>query len=185
MKHRMAWLVVVLMLVSPLARADEEVPPTDYYKITGDQKHIFVMLAPKGRYSEKSKLLRKKYHYSGLYRNDGSALSLWTVDWYAFSVYVSSDGSHLVRMGSWPKIMPNGDANLDQLAFSFYENGRLKRHYMISDLMTNAAVVEASDSHFNWIKDLTFSDESGQLTAETLDRHRYIFDVKTGEPLKQ
>jgi hypothetical protein len=30
-----------------------------------------------------------------LYRNDGSTTPLWTVDWYAHSVLLPSDGIHL------------------------------------------------------------------------------------------
>ena len=182
-KNHAAWIVIASMLVSSVVRADQEIPPTDYYKITRDQKHIFVMLAPKGKSSEKNKTLRKQYNQSGLYPNNGSGRPLWMVDWYAFSIYASSDGTHLVRMGSWPRVI-GGEANLEQLAFSFYENGKLIRHYMISDLVTNPAVLEVSDEHFNWIKDLTFDDESGQLKVLTLDAHPYTFEVKTGEMLK-
>jgi hypothetical protein len=84
----------------------------DYKEVSLNGQYVFVMLGilptpaddPAWRYEEprvrKDAEIRRVYPQSGLYRNDGSAAPLWTVDWYAFKVFVASDGVHLVRLGN-------------------------------------------------------------------------------------
>lgn len=45
--------------------------------------------------------IRKTYPKSGLYKNDGSTLPVWTVEWFAQEVEPLSDGIHIVRCGPW------------------------------------------------------------------------------------
>jgi hypothetical protein len=52
---------------------------------------------------QKGREIRAKYPTSGLYKNDGSTKASWTIDWYAYSVLLPSDGIHLIRRGPWAK----------------------------------------------------------------------------------
>jgi len=148
----------------------------------GDGKYIFIMLADK-QYDNKLLVSSKgkEYPFSGLYRNDGSIIPIWTVDWYAYRVYISLDGSHLVRMGG-PPILQNYDKpDLKQLAIAFYLNGELTKEYLISDLIKYPERLHKSIFHFEWRLNVLFDDKLGQLTIDTYDGQQYVFDVKSGE----
>src|SRR5688500_3455468 len=99
--------VVAVLGFEGSARADKKGPPQTRKEVTADGKFVFVMLAPqtledelKSHGTEDAKnavtAIRNVYKKSGLYKNDGSAEPLWTVDWYA-PVTVLSDGEHLIR----------------------------------------------------------------------------------------
>lgn len=108
--------------------ADEPAMPSSYQKIVSNNKYIFIMLASEPLMSSAG----LRYHSSGLYKNNGSNRPIWTVDWYASTVYVSSDGKHLAKMGEWPSLNDKGIPDTQQLAVAFYENGELVKHYPIS-----------------------------------------------------
>src|SRR5262245_52042389 len=91
------------------SRADKKGPPQSHKEVTAGGKYVFVMLAPqpvedeiKSYGTEDAKntviAMRNVYKKSGLYKNDGSAEPLWTVDWYGAAT-VLSDGVHLIRWG--------------------------------------------------------------------------------------
>src|SRR4051812_2120811 len=91
------------------ARADSPAPPFSYKKNAPGDKFAFVMISPLpldvevSRWNEETvagiREIRRVYPRSGMYRNDGSAEPLWTVDWYAFGVELTADGVHLIRHG--------------------------------------------------------------------------------------
>ena len=96
-----------------------------YIERSTDGRFIFVMISPLSAEREAAywgneewaaeiQPLRRKYTFSGLYRNNGSIEPLWTVDWYASSVIVASDGSHLIRL----------DGVYDLPEFTFFSEGR-------------------------------------------------------------
>ena len=113
------------------------------------------------------------YTLSGLYRDDGSAEPLWTVNWYAHGVEVASDGVHLVRHGPFA-------ASTDQEALSFFADGRLLRTYLIRELVDNPLLLKRTASHFFWQKDGRFEDPRLEYTLTTHDGNRFVFDVRTG-----
>jgi hypothetical protein len=124
----------------------------------------------------KDEAIRSKYSQSGLYRNDDSTAPLWTVDWYAFSVEVSSDGHHLVKYGPWP-----GRFQYGEVALTFYLDGREVKSYNVSDLVTIPPLLPSSVSHYMWLDDSSFDDESGRLRVQTRSWDSYVFDVTTGD----
>ena len=107
--------------------ADTPARPHDFTRVTENKEYVFVMLAPDGRARHVSEI-RSIYKQSGLYKNDGSSTPLWTEDWYAFEVYPSSDGEHLIRMGPWA-------GSTHQLGLSFHKNGTEIKNYRIKDLV--------------------------------------------------
>jgi hypothetical protein len=162
-------------------------------------KYVFVMFAPPefemGRGESAQKIaerqqLRRTYAHSGMYRNDGSAEPLWTVDWYASGVVVSSDGSHLIRYGEWATTAaqdwstPSGQ-DLEQPAVSFYANGQLLRTYPAGELIDVPSWLPRSASHFEWLNKASLDDAGLEFSLTTLDGNRFVFDVPTGQIISE
>ena len=95
-------LFLLLMSSSP-AFADTPFEQRDYIIEVGDGQCVFVMLIQDGYYGYGSDVefqdeeIRAKYSQSGLYRVDDSNDALYTGNWYAFRVDITSDCKHLVR----------------------------------------------------------------------------------------
>lgn len=177
LKFIIVFQVIALALsFSMPALADTPAPPRDYTKVTETGEYVFVMLAPPEKWVRKDLELRKTYKESGLYRNDGSTTPLWTVHWYSFSVYPSSDGKHVVRMGPWA-------TSVEDLALAFYENGKPLKQYLIKDLIKNQLALRRTVSHFFWSSEKSFNDKEGTMLLKTTDGQTYLFSVKTGEIL--
>ena len=117
--------------------------------------------------------IRAKYQVSGLYRNDGSTTPLWTVDWYAHSVFVFSDGNHLVREGPW------ATSSSDE-ALTFFSSGKEIRSYKIKDLEDLPWLLPHTVSHFRWLKTADVNDSDRTLTVVTFLWDKYVFDAATG-----
>lgn len=175
--------LLAILLNAGYGYGDSVAWPSSYSTVSANGKYVFVMLAPVQ--SEKDGIalrledqkaaqgLRAKYHVSGLYTNDGSTTPLWTVDWYAYSVLVASDGVHLVREGPWAE-------NSFTEAFSFVENGREIRSYRVTDLLDTTLTLPHTVSHFQWEKSMRLDDSSQTLLVTTLNKDRYTFDMTTG-----
>ena len=174
-------LVEILQIIAAVfffyaqAFADTPMPPRDFKIVTENQEYVFVMLAPEGGATHDPEI-RKAYKQSGLYKNDGSTTPLWTVYWYAFLVFPSSDGEHLVRMGPWA-------SSINQLALSFYRKGKEIKKYRIKDLVHDESKLSRTVSHFFWRSELKYDDKNAVLFLKTRDNQAYRFSVKTGEIL--
>ena len=163
-----------LLISSSWALADKPAPPRDHTKITENGEYIFVMLRPEDQQAKEYSDLRKNYKVSGLYRNDGSSEPLWTVDWYAFGVIPDSDGRHLMRWGPWA-------SSTDQLALSFYEDGKEIKRYLVWELVCDETKLERSVSHFQWASGSNYDEAQGTLQLTTHDDRTYHFLLETGE----
>lgn len=196
----LSFAVVFFLLCLPASFADRPRSPISYKTETTNGKYVFVMHPDRNIF--KNKTLLKEYSQSGLYANDQHKTLLWPVDWYAFQVYVSSDGRHLVRMGNWPVGSPllpekkfdpseilrkvhhkeplgpsvNQEA-LSQLAIAFYDKGTLIKKYSIGDLIQRPAELPTSVSHFQWHKKISYDDKNGQIDLTTYDRQNFAFDL--------
>jgi len=181
--------------------ADSEIPPHTYRIVSKDKKYTFVMrqdsdartyqLCRKGQpclvSGEQIETLLV-YPKSGLYSNDAVPKPLWTVDWYAYQVYLSADGVHVARMGPWARLSPSktmlnqevAKEELAQLAVAFYENGVMIKEYSIADVIKEKSRLPQSISHFMWYTSVTFDDEQELLSITTTDNEKCTFDLKTG-----
>jgi hypothetical protein len=177
-------IVAFLILVPANAHGDTESGPTPYATTSADGKFIFVMFAP-GRVSNEevpvvegrrivSNISVSDYPASGLYTNNGSKTPLWTVNWYARSVIVPSDGIHLIRRGPWAK-------SLSDEAYSFYANGKEMRSYKISDLVDTSLFLKHSVSHFEWEETARIDEPHHELITAIYGTERFVFDYTTGE----
>lgn len=153
--------------------ADSPAPPRDFKKVTENKEYIFVMLAPY-EWGEHDSEIRELYKQSGLYRNDGSSTPLWTVDWYAFEVFPSSDGEHLIQMGPWA-------SSTNELALSFHKNGKQIKKYQIKNLVHDESKLMHTVSHFFWRSEVKYDDKNMVLFLKTTDNQTYKFSAKTGK----
>ena len=177
-------LLAVLMLVPVFVYGDSEAGPISYATASADGKYLFVMRAPGETQVDEiplvdserrvSKYIAATYPVSGLYLNDGSTTPLWTVDWYAFSVIVPSDGVHLIRRGPWAK-------HLADEALSFLAHGEILHSYKINDLVDTAAALPHTVSHFRWEESAKLNNENHTLELTTFSKERYTIDYTTGE----
>src|SRR5262245_22152645 len=191
MSVRCLWLFAFVALAanSPV-QADSPSPPRSYKEVAPGGKYVFVMIAPgtveddvrpwNEETAARIREVRSVYSRSGMYRNDGSAEPIWTVDWYTHGVHLTPDGVHLIRPGPWAWLGDDKMPDLDVEAVSFFANGRLLRTYRVRELVDAPGRFERSVSHYRWQQDGRVSGES-EYTITTLDGNRFVFDVRTGE----
>jgi hypothetical protein len=117
------------------------------------------------------------YPSSGLYPDNDSTTPIWSIDWYARSVILSSDGRYLIRRGPWA-------STPDNLAIAFYDRGKLLQAYSVSDLVRNPSGLPHSVSHFKWQKEGYLDYEKGILHLTTLGYEIYEFDITTGQQVR-
>jgi hypothetical protein len=177
-------LAVVLSLPS-MVWADSARAPYDYVTEVGGGKYQFVMLANQGDslfdpgvpddvgIIDTDQEIRKFYQHSGLYLS-GQITPLWTLSWYAFTVFPASDGDHLVRLGPWA-------SSTEQLALSFYSRGVEIKRYLIQDLVKDQSMLQNTVSHFFWKTEDRYDDVAQFFYLKTVDGRRYKFSILTGE----
>lgn len=110
---------------------------------------------------------------------------IWKTDgWYAYTVFLSYNGSDLVRIGNWPA---GSVPSADHLAIAFYHDGVLVKSYSTADLIKDASKVEPSVSHYDFARpdSLKLVDLGGQPVVEgfqltTVDGVEYLFGVANG-----
>jgi hypothetical protein len=187
MRYIIKFCLFLSVILTPLlAYGDTVAPPYSYAIPSSDGKFVFVMLSPieaerDGLYlsdedRQESQRLRAKYRSSGMYLNNGSVTPLWTVDWYAYTVFVASDGIHLVRRGTWAE-------TLSDEAITFFANGKELRSYKVGDLVDTRFLLPNTVAQIMWVDNINLDDEKGTLTVTTLSKEKYVFDYRTGEIL--
>lgn len=169
-----AVIALTLCLSSP-AQADEERTPTAHVTAADYGRYFFAMIPdPSGQFDHAKG--------SGIcyeVRQDGSFVERWrTAGWYAFSVYLSFNGRHLVRIGNWPR----GHApSKDHLAIAFYDGGKQLATYSTLDVIRDPSRVQPSVSHYSFRKRVIGFDTTGtRFAIEMIDGVTWTFDVTTG-----
>jgi hypothetical protein len=198
---------VLFWLTGTWVHADSIARPSSYREKSPDEKLVFVMIPPETtledeleRYNDgpgrarkdEIRSIRTKYTKSGLYRNDGSVEPLWTVDagWYRSSVFVPSDGIHLIASGGWAtranqRVPVVTKDDLKQVAFSIYARGKLVHEVTIADFVDRPEHLQCSVSHFFWCEESRLNDKNGHLVVTTLDDNYVVFDFKSGKVLSK
>ena len=180
-------VLLFILGLSSAVRADSPAPPRTYTVETEDGRYVFVMLTSlppdfENRFFtegfvEEMQETRRRYRQSGLYRTDDPTTPLWTVDWYAHSVLVFSDGVHLVRPGPWASSAQNEGV-------SFFANGELLETYTIEDLVAAPWAMPRSVSHFTWRDETSIDDAALTYHIRTLHGEEIDFDVRTGKIIR-
>ena len=170
--RRVYWLALTLVFFLPaIVYGDTEREPYTYTRLSPNGQYLFVMLAPGTESAGEI-----PYTVSGLYFNDTSTTPLWTVDWWANSVDVLSDGVHLVRWDWWA-------SDTSDEALAFFANGKMLRSYRINDLLDTTLGLHKSVSDFIWMKEEgpAFDLNDHTLTVATGNDEKFTFDYTTGE----
>ncbi|MEM7533162.1 MAG: hypothetical protein AAF639_13360 [Chloroflexota bacterium] len=175
-------LTLLLFVVYPVL-ADSILRPVDYVKDVGDGQFVLVMLSKNkraywGDLRGRNKKIRAKYRGSGLYEADNPNEAIWTVNWFARSVDVLSDGKYMTRWGPWP-----GHGNYSELALAFYENGEQLSAYCVDNLVAEPIKLPHSASHYSWRDIIEYDDAAKQLFLRTLNGEEYWFDIITGKSI--
>lgn len=182
---RLFFIFLWLHFMSAVAQAYKPAPPRSHITPSPDGRFVFVMLSPEsldrelGHWNEETqaqiRAIRDRWPRSGMYRNDGSTLPLWSVDWFAYSVDVPSDGDHVVRYTS------GGYGWTGAPALAFYRRGELLRSYKIADLVTFPALID----HGSWLAETHLSDDAHTVAVRTETEERYVFNFQTGDPVSR
>ena len=158
--------------------ADELVLPYSYIVASDSRFFYFKMIVD--RPNEPSSYFGGDGFFGEAYSisSTGEDSLLWrTEGWYSFKVYLSNNGKYLVRTGLWPG-QPIKTADL---AFAFYENGKLIKSYSTVDLIKNKEEVEYSVSHYEFKRKVEFDSFTNQLKLYTTDNYVYTFSIFTGD----
>lgn len=179
--------------------ADQEGGGFAYKAYTADQKHVFVMLNQANRLQPAYK--DDLYPESGMYLNDGSVISLWTVDW-SGRVYLPNGGKFVVRRGPWARY----SGRYNEEALTFFYRDQLLRSYRSKDLVDFPWLLSHTASHYTWsppecatrpgFEDgsvvsvggneypnntfVRFDDQKKTMEVETQLGDRLMFDLTTG-----
>lgn len=146
---------------------------------TPDGQHMFVMLGSRGfreaeLAGEEDNHVPAGYRFSGLYGLEDDTTPLYTVDWYAHRVDLSTDGRYAIRHGPWA-------SDTSDLACAFYDRGTLLAEYRVTDLVLFTLPWDHSVSHFQWRDESDFDAETNELSIRTKSWSSYRFDATNGE----
>jgi len=120
------------------------------------------------------------YKYPGLYKDDGSNIPEWTVDWYEDSArfFIVNNGRNLIRLRSTS--YENG------LALAFYDRGVLTKEYKVKELIRDVDNITGElDDCFGgtWAKN-TKVGKNNTILIETKNNEEYVFNTISGEILE-
>ena len=131
----MKYLVLAMMLLSIAAEgpyADSPRTPFPYVVTAGEGKVYFRMF-PRSRPGNPSDGFGVAYRV----RDNGSDEILWrTQGWYSTETFLSHDGYFLVAIGPWHG---GSQPRKEDLALSFYSDGKLIKQYSTADLVKDAS----------------------------------------------
>jgi hypothetical protein len=168
-------------LLVTIAKADVPAAPCSYSVDSPNHEYMFVMRAGQVRYEcqgydtarkKEAEEIKRKYTKSGLYRK-GTEEVMWTVNWYAFEVYVANDGQHIVRIGPW-------SSSVEDEAFSVIYRGDVVKTYFVKDLITSVDNLPHTASHFEWLRKAVIDDKSKSLVVSTEEGQEYVISLETG-----
>lgn len=182
-------VVAVLAILNATALlADSPATPIPYVKASPNGQFYFRMMPGKQEWDN-------RHAYGEMYEvSEGGDKLLWkTKGWYSFSVFVSDNGRHLVRMGLWS----SGDRpSQEDLAVAFYTDGKLVKSYSTKDLVSDPSKIERSVSHYEWYQVIIglhsragindpFGGEPDTFSLITLADETFSFDIASGKIISE
>ena len=182
------FLLLVIFFISSASPitvfADESPIPRDYLQYVGE-KYVFVMLSPyeqsawaADEYGDMyDESIRSIYNKSGLYVKGDSPVLVWTIDWYAYQVEISSNGKYLIE---WA-LLSYQYSDYDSIAFTLFENGQEVRKYAINEFVSSPFLLS---SPYEWKENSFIDNEKESLWIRTSTGEEYTIDLATGEIVK-
>ena len=157
MMNRMLILVASVLLLQPMAGADEETVNAPVVR-SSECGRFYARSMPDEGHGQKGKTLV----YSVLPDGDQK---ICEYDWYATEIRLHWSG--LVRFGPWQRGHATQD---DHLAIGFYQNGKTIREYSTKEMEKLSSGLEQSVSHYQ-----VFGKRIG---FRWLDRNRIAYEVE-------
>ena len=163
--------------------ADSPAPPQPVFTASENGRYLFKMI-PEEWPQENGNITKNANDFGVAYKvaANGALKEIWNVSgWFAFQVFLSDDGEHLVRMGPWNV---GREPKKTDLAVAFYKRGKLLKEYSTADLVEDKAAVLTSVTHYRW---LALTDTALMLDPDnifhirTIDNIQYDFDITTGD----
>jgi len=173
--------VLVIFLFSVTSYADSPGIPFPYVKSALYSSFYFKMV-PENQEKNSTSEIDPPYGVAYRLLSSGESEELWRVEgWYAFEVYLSANGEHLVRMGPWAV----GDKpSAEDMAVAFYHNGKLLKSYSTKNLIKKDRSVRPTVGHYIWRsndKEYPKLNHLNEFLLKTRENEVYRFDVTTGE----
>ena len=175
--------ILNLGLLSSVCIADSVAPRRPVFTSSDNGLYLFKMV-PKDR-SQKKRFFSKAVNNHGIaYRveTNGNLKELWRVKgWFAWKVFLSNDGEHLVRMGPW---CFGNEPKKEDLAVAFYKKDTLLKKYSTADLVENKSAVFTTVSHYSWLAMTEYAvtlTPNNVFSIRTIDNIQYEFDITTGK----
>ncbi len=189
MKFKHIVTILVLVMVSSIALADQE-GPNELYVTGNGPFYLKCIPAEALRDREKGKTM---VYLAG----KESDTLIHTFDWYSPRAFITGwgGGTSVIRLGPWPR---GSKASASDLGIAFYRDEKLVARYSTLDLAGNEGNVSVSVSHYGVIKDVIgivrVYEKKGEdiLSADPEyafeivlhDGRRLLFDIHTGKRVK-
>ena len=178
-------LYLVLFFFSDQVISDSEISPYAKVDAADTGRCYFKQVPPKLTLDDYGELKVEREPSGAAYQVEetGPDTKLWEVSsWYAFTVFLSRDCQHLVRMGNWARgVAPSAE----DVAVEFCKAGALLKRYSTEDLIKNKRSVSRSVSHYQWQSDdpeyPKLEGYSGLFHLMTIEGVHYTFNIKDGE----
>ena len=179
------------MMLAAYLKADTPMGAYSHVTTSPDGRCYFLMIAPQTG--------KEANGVAYQVARDGSNEELWRTDgWYSSMVFLSEEGSYLVRLN--PSVLGHKPSPND-LAVAFYKNGSLLKKYSTADLVKDGKKVVATVSYYRWMA--ADVEKENQLVnggkapgsdlepkllwwektfrLKTCDNISYVFDITTGD----
>lgn len=171
-------LFLFITLIFSIISADS-VAPNYFYKKYSPNGRFLIEMTPFGKYGEKGKGI--VYNVVDSVKKD----SIWSINWYAYNVFLHDDGEHLIRFGPWA----SDKINHSDLAISFYFRNQPLKEYKVNELIKEPTRLSYSVSHYEWHAEETkiqngFSTDFSKYTITLADKNVYVFDALNGKILE-
>lgn len=166
---------VNLIVFTCAARADEPLPPPADYSIN----------SANGKYTA---TFQVKENRTTVYAVDKSSrkkvkTKLWEMEGWFRNTYLSNDGANLIVFYDGANLLET-DYKPDEVMISFYDKGNLLNEIRLNQLVKDpspAALVKTV-SHYRWV-DTYGMNEKQIFEVNTIEKKRFEFDIKTGQPI--
>ena len=131
----------------------------------------------------KPQVTKKAFGIAYKLNDNGELVEQWqTKGWYTFEVYISDDAKYLVRIGPHSHLQ---EPSKETLALIFYKKGKLLKKYSTADLADKKINDTFIPNYRFWFYDKVLSNDKTTFELVTIDNIKFIFDLETGEILKQ
>lgn len=160
------FLIACILLIPVLTKADE--PRTTNSFVSENSRFEFKYVS--GQFTKQRWVLIDRETRQVRYELVGEILSR--------TVLVSNDGIYLVVIDDFSEATPKEDHEV----LAFYQNGKLTRHYVLKEMLSNTQNIRRSVSHFMWLTPAVQPAlKNDRVILKTLELVVYEFDIITGE----